>query len=212
MDSLVLELQRDALDRNIHITDLLRKALLVSRKLKIKDIEDWLSGELNGYNETIIPDYRQVSGELKVFNPFNGWNPVMLTDKEWQDLLCVRKLEISISQIENLVENSKGGSFLIKFPAEQAGLVMKLIGRQLEPALHASLHQLVLIIDSVKTKIMEFALDLESRGILGVGMTFSKQEQKLAESITYNTINIHSMENSQIQQANANSDQVTGLE
>ncbi len=212
MDSLVIELQRDALDRNIHITDLLRKALLVSRKLKIKDIEDWLSGELNGYNETIIPDYRQVSGELKVFNPFNGWNPVMLTDKEWQDLLCVRKLEISISQIENLVENSKGGSFLIKFPAEQAGLVMKLIGRQLEPALHASLHQLVLIIDSVKTKIMEFALDLESRGILGGGMTFSKQEQKLAESITYNTINIHSMENSQIQQANANSDQVTGLE
>lgn len=212
MDSLVLELQRDALDRNIHITDLLRKALLVSRKLKIKDIEDWLSGELNGYNETIIPNYRQVSGELKVFNPFNGWNPVMLTDKDWQDLLCVRKLEISISQIENLVENSKGGSFLIKFPAEQAGLVMKLIGRQLEPALHASLHQLVLIIDSVKTKIMEFALDLESRGILGEGMTFSKQEQQLAESITYNTINIHSMENSQIQQANANSDQVAGLE
>lgn len=212
MDSLVLELQRDALDRNIHITDLLRKALLVSRKLKIKDIEEWLSGELNGYNETIIPDYRQVSGELKLFNPFNGWNPVMLTDKEWQDLLCIRKLEISISQIENLVENSKGGSFLIKFPAEQAGLIMKLIGRQLEPALHASLHQLVLIIDSVKTKIMEFALDLESRGILGEGMTFSKQEQQLAESITYNTINIHSMENSQIQQANANSDQVTGLE
>ena len=212
MDSLVLELQRDALDRNIHITDLLRKALLVSRKLKIKDIEEWLSGELNGYGETIIPDYRQVSGELKVFNPFNGWNPVMLTDKEWQDLLCVRKLEISISQIENLVENSKGGSFLIKFPAEQAGLIMKLIGRQLEPALHASLHQLVLIIDSVKTKIMEFALDLESRGILGEGMTFSRQEQQLAESITYNTINIHSMENSQIQQANANSDQVTGLE
>lgn len=212
MSSLVLELQRDALDRNIHITDLLRKALLVSRKLKIKDIEEWLGGELNGYDQTIIPDYRQVSGELKVFNPFNGWNPVMLPDKKWQDLLCLRKLEISISQIENLVENSKGGIFLIKFSADQAGVVMELIGRQLEPALHASLHQLVLIIDSVKTKIMEFALDLESRGILGEGMTFSKQEQKLAESITYNTINIHSMENSQIQQANANSDQVSKLE
>lgn len=212
MSSLVLELQRDALDRNIHITDLLRKALLVSRKLKIKDIEEWLGGELNGYDQTIIPDYRQVSGELKVFNPFNGWNPVMLPDKKWQDLLCLRKLEISISQIENLVENSKSGIFLIKFSADQAGVVMELIGRQLEPALHASLHQLVLIIDSVKTKIMEFALDLESRGILGEGMTFSKQEQKLAESITYNTINIHSMENSQIQQANANSDQVSKLE
>ncbi|MNP87345.1 hypothetical protein D3C76_1881790 [compost metagenome] len=55
---------------------------------------------------------------------------------------------------------------------------------------------------------MEFALDLESRGILGENMTFSKQEQQLAETITYNTINIHSMENSQIQQANAESDQI----
>ncbi|MFP6784751.1 hypothetical protein C1X72_25735 [Pseudomonas sp. FW306-2-2C-D06B] len=212
MDSLVLELQRDALDRNIHITDLLRKALLVSRKLKIKDLEEWLNGELNGYDSSLVPDYRQVSGELKVFNPYNGWNPVMLTDKQWQDLLCTRKLEISISQIENLVENSKGGAFLIKFPAEQAKIIMELIGRELEPALHASLHQLVLIIDSVKTKIMEFALDLESRGILGENMTFSKQEQQLAETITYNTINIHSMENSQIQQANAESDQIAKLD
>ncbi|MEE4223050.1 hypothetical protein V2I93_18185 [Pseudomonas viridiflava] len=212
MDSLVLELQRDALDRTIHITDLLRKALLVSRKLKIKDLEDWLNGELNGYDNTQIPDYRTVSGELKVFNPYNGWNPVMLNDKEWQDLLCTRKLEISISQIENLVQSSKGGTFLIKFPAEQAKIIMDLISREFEPALHASLHQLVLIIDSVKTKILDFALDLESRGILGEGMTFSKQEQKLAETITHNTINIHSMENSQIQQASADSDQIKKLE
>ena len=89
---------------------------------------------------------------------------------------------------------------------------MKLIGHQLEPALHVSLHQLVRIIDSVKTKVMEFALDLESRKVLGEGMTFSKQDQQLAETITYNTINIQRMENSQIQQANAESDQLTRLE
>lgn len=207
MDSLVLELQRDALDRNIHITDLLRKALLVSKKLKIKDIEEWLDGELNGYEGIPTPDYRQVRGELKVLNPYNGWNPVMLSDDEWQDLLCLRNLDISISQIENLLENSEGGSFLMKYPAEPAGVIMKLIGQQLEPALHISLHQLVLIIDSIKTKIMEFALDLESRGILGEGMTFSKREQQLAESITYNTINIQRMDNSQIQQATADSKQ-----
>ena len=84
---------------------------------------------------------------------------------------------------------------------------MKMIGHQMEPALHASLHQLVRIIDSVKTKVMEFALDLESRGILGEGMTFTKDEQQLAQSITYNTINIERMESSQIQQANTDSEQ-----
>lgn len=211
MDSLVLELQRDAVDRNIHITDLLRKALLVSRKLKIRDIEEWINDELNGYDGDLIPDYRQVGGELKVFNPYNGWNPVMLSG-QWHDVFCFRNMNISISQIENLLESSEGGSFLMKFPPEAAGVIMKLIGHQLEPALHVSLHQLVRIIDSVKTKVMEFALDLESRGVLGEGMTFSKQDQQLAETITYNTINIQRMENSQIQQANAESDQLTRLE
>jgi hypothetical protein len=48
---------------------------------------------------------------------------------------------------------------------------------------------------------------LESRGVLGEGMTFTKDEQQLAQSITYNTINIERMENSQIQQANTDSEQ-----
>jgi hypothetical protein len=207
MDSLVLELQRDALEKNIHITDLLRKALLVSRKLKIKDIEEWLNNELNGYSDGSIPDYRLVRGELKVFNPYAGWNPVFLSDQEWQDLLCLRHVNLSVSQIENLIANSEGGHFLIKYPGNAADTIMKMIGHQMEPALHASLHQLVRIIDSVKTKVMEFALDLESRGVLGEGMTFTKDEQQLAQSITYNTINIERMENSQIQQANTDSEQ-----
>lgn len=111
MDSLVLELQRDALDRTIHITDLLRKALLVSRKLKIKDLEEWLNGELNGYDNTLIPDYRNVSGELKVFNPYNGWNPVMLNDKEWQDLLCTRKLKFPSVRSKTLFSLVKAEHF-----------------------------------------------------------------------------------------------------
>lgn len=202
MDSLVIELQKDAINPSIKTNDLLRKALLVSRKLKIKDIEEWLDSELNGYHGDLIPDYRKVRGELKVFNPYNGWNPVVLNDEEWQDLLCVRHVNLSVSQIENLIRESKDGYFLIKYPATAADVVMKMVGQQMEPALHASLHQLVRMVDTIKTKVMEFALDLEERGIMGEGMTFSREDQQAAQTITYNTINIHRMENSQIQQAN----------
>ena len=38
MNSLVLELQRDALHKNVKVSDLLRKALVVAKKLEIKNV------------------------------------------------------------------------------------------------------------------------------------------------------------------------------
>lgn len=207
MDSLVLELQRDALDRSIHITDLLRKALLVSKKLKIKDIEEWINDELNGYKENSIPEYRIIHGQLKALNPYRGWVPVMV-NQEWEEMICQQRVFLSVSQIENLVAESEGGNFIYKFTADMAQALTELVGQNFEYALHVPIHHLVRILDTTKTKILEFALDLESKGILGEGMTFTKDEQQLAQSVTYNTINIERMENSQIQQAAEKSEQL----
>lgn len=199
MDSLVLELQRDALDRSIHITDLLRKALLVSRKLKIKDIEAWIYSELNGYKENLIPEYRIVYGELKAFNPYVGWIPVTV-DKQLDQMIRRQNVFLSVSQIESLADKSEGGNFVIKFQSTQANMIMRLMGEQFEPALYVPTHHLIRIIDTTKTKILEFALDLEEKGVLGNGIVFSKDDQIRAQTINYNTINIQHMENSQIQQ------------
>lgn len=208
MDSLVLELQRDVLDRTIHITDLLRKALLVSRKLKIRDIEEWLNDELNGYEGRPVPSYRIVTGELKGFNPYRGWVPIML-GAEFNEMICAQSVYDSASQIIDLVERTEVGSVTIKFPQELSMLIMRMIKRDIEPTLHVPVHQLVRILDVTKTKIMDFALDLEARGILGEGIRFSKAEEQLAQSITHNTINIQRMDNSQIQQSTNESGQST---
>ncbi|GKS03379.1 hypothetical protein PSTH1771_00205 [Pseudomonas syringae pv. theae] len=199
MDSLVLGLQKDVLDRSIHITDLLRKALLVSRKLKIKDIESWLNSELNGYTDKEIPDYRVAYGELKAFNPCRGWIPVQVGDG-WDKSILQQNIYLSVSQIENLADKSEGGTFVIKFPANQANIIMAVIGQRFEPALYVPVHQLIKIIDTTKTKILEFSLDLEEKDILGDGIVFSKDEQIKAQTVNYNTINIHTMKNSTIQQ------------
>ena len=72
MTSLVTELQREALDKSVPAGDLLRKALVVARKLKIEDIQPWLKSELNGYsNSEEGPKYRWVTGEIKAFNPLS---------------------------------------------------------------------------------------------------------------------------------------------
>ncbi|MGY2095709.1 AbiTii domain-containing protein [Pseudomonas simiae] len=205
MDSLVLELQRDVLDRTIHIPDLLRKALLVSRKLKIKDIEEWLNDELNGYEARSVPSYRIVTGELKAFNPYQGWIPVNMG--ELHESMCQHSTRDSVSQITDLVERAETGTVTVKFPAGLNAAFMKLTRTNFEPGLHVPVHKLVRILDVTKTKIMEFALDLESRGILGEGISFSKAEEQLAQSITHNTINIERMENSQLQQSSEGSGQ-----
>lgn len=205
MDSLVLELQRDVLDRSMHLTDLLRKALLVSRKLKIRDIEEWLNDELNGYETRSLPSYRIITGELKAFNPYRGWIPVDLG--ELHALMCEHPAHDSVSQILDLVERTENGMVLVKFNAGLKTAFRNLTRSDFEPALHVPVHKLVRILDVTKTKIMDFALDLEARGILGEGICFSKAEEQLAQSITYNTINIERMENSQLQQSTEKSGQ-----
>ncbi|KWV83483.1 MULTISPECIES: hypothetical protein [Pseudomonas] len=206
MDSLVLELQCDVLDRTIHIPDLLRKALLVSRKLKIKDIEEWLNDELNGYELRSVPSYRLISGELKAFNPYRGWIPVDMGG-ELHASMCETPARDSVSQIADLVERTETGTVVVKFPANLNTAFRNFMRTDYEPALHVPVHKLVRILDVTKTKIMDFALDLEARGILGEGIRFSKAEEQLAQSITYNTINIERMENSQLQQSTHESGQ-----
>ena len=53
MAKIVIELQHEALKSNFDIMNLLRKAYLVARKLKLQEFEDWINNELNGYNNIL---------------------------------------------------------------------------------------------------------------------------------------------------------------
>lgn len=74
MAKIVIELQHEALKSNFDIMNLLRKAYLVARKLKLQEFEDWINNELNGYKDLEkIPDYRLLRGEIKAWNPYRGY-------------------------------------------------------------------------------------------------------------------------------------------
>lgn len=51
MAKIVIELQHEALKSDFDIMNLLRKAYLVARKLKLQEFEDWVNNELNGYKD-----------------------------------------------------------------------------------------------------------------------------------------------------------------
>lgn len=76
----------------------------------------------------------------------------------------------------------------------------------LQPALVVSGAQIQGIIESVRNVVLDWSLRLEAQGILGEGMTFSKEEKAAAGNVTYQVQNlIHNMSHSQIQQDSSGS-------
>jgi len=107
MSSLVLELQRDALDASVPILALLRKSLVVAKKLNIQEFQHWVQNELNGYaNGSEIPKYRFVRGELKAFNPYQGWIPMVLP-LEVANIIENRPIPQPVSTVQSLANNAK---------------------------------------------------------------------------------------------------------
>ncbi|MEZ8775902.1 hypothetical protein AB4369_21170 [Vibrio sp. 10N.261.49.A5] len=210
MAGLVLELQRDALDKNINVSDLLRKALVVSKKLVIVEIETWIRNELYGYSydQEAIPAYRDIRGEVKVFNPYHGWQSLNVGSSEIEDVLSTRKIAQPVGELDSLANDHKGEFLQIPFDQSTKNELIRLMHVKLEPTLVVPQTEIVGVLEAIRTEVLNWALDLESREILGDGMSFSKEEKQTASQITYQvTNNIENMNNSQLQQDSAGASQ-----
>lgn len=202
MAGLVLELQHDALSKEVHVSDLLRKALVVSKKLGVTQIEEWLNKELNGYDlDDDIPPYREIRGEIKVYNPYHGWQPLNFGDPKMAEALSKKQIMQSVGALDSLVGGKSNGVLQVPFPQKTINALMKSMQIPLQPTLHVDPTEVIGILESVRNNVLDWALELEQKGILGEGMSFSKQEKQTAGQITYQiTTNIGSMQNSQLQQ------------
>ena len=83
MSSLVQQLQQDALDQNVPVADLLRKAKFVATKLAVEEEIEWIESELNGYsNQDETPPYRRMMGVPKALNTTQGCLPIYFTNND----------------------------------------------------------------------------------------------------------------------------------
>lgn len=192
MNSIVLELQKDAMDPNIEISDLLRKAYIVAKKLKIKELENWIKLELNGYNseEVTIPKYRKVHGSLKYFNPFYGYSDFVIEDSKLQETASTRYLNSPLAEIEDLYKKSKN-IVVINIESDAMAIFRKYFNSNVVPEkIHVSVSQLKSILDSVRNIILEWSLKLEEDGILGEDLEFTSTEKEIAvdKRTNYSTI------------------------
>lgn len=209
MKSLVLELQQESYDSNVSISNLLRKALIVAKKLKIKDFENWINSELNGYKkDEIIPDYRSISGSPKTYNPYNGWIPLIMEDKKAAFAISNRSVKESITHLEDLIKDSKK-QIIMQYPHEIELSIINSLEYKSQVGLFIDRPQMCAVIEVVRNTVLKWSLELEENGIMGEGMSFSDEEKKTAADKNYNINNFFgNVKNSQIQQDTNNSVQL----
>lgn len=208
MTGLVLELQADCLNSNVKVSNLLRKALVISKKLGVTEIECWINKELDGYLSTDdIPKYRTVFGEVKVWNPYRGWQPLNFKNIEMAEQLSQREISQQVGELDSLSESDEHKLY-VPFPQHTVNYLMKSISVPLQPSLMVDKTEIIGILETVRNNVLNWSLELEQKGILGEGMSFSSEEKKIAHQTSYQiTNNIGHMHNSQLQQDSAGSTQ-----
>ena len=195
MSSLVLDLQKELMDKDCDILQALRHAHVIAFKLGLDEFDKWIQYELNGYpkNDDVIPKYRFVTGTLKAKNPRLGWIPTVIMDKAKNHPFNTMPMYESLASLIEIKQQATSGVFHYEFPP---ALTMELLKYTHSPiymdvALFVSVHHISEAIEQVKNNLLEWTLDLEKKGILGENMTFNKEETLSAKNITSPIINVY---------------------
>jgi AbiTii len=181
MPALVPELVNMASDPAVSTGDLLRRALVAARRLDAPELVDWIDAELNGYKGREIPDYRIIRGQIMVMNPVRGLIPFRVRNAEAFELLSRHPEMQSIPELEELGRSD--GELGRYFPPAVEQRIMQGMQLPMRPRLCFSTVQVKGIVEKVRNRILEWALDLEGRGVLGEGMTFTQQEKQTVQEI-----------------------------
>lgn len=201
MSGLILEIQNGALDKDVAVSDLLRKALAASKKLDIDEMVAWIENELNGYRSASdLPEYRKLRGRLRVWNPYRGYQPLNMS-KEMADVAERLWLYDSAAALETAIARNDDG-VVFSLDASKKNALMNGMEIPLEPSMYVPAGSLVGILNSVRNYILNWALELEKKGIKGDGLSFSAKEVHAAAQVSYVT-NIGTMNNSQLQQSSS---------
>jgi len=202
MSSLVQEIQHDALDPKIGVSDLLRKALVISTKLKISEDTAWIKAELSGYaGDAELPDYRDLRGLPQVHNPYHGYLPFNMP-AEMEKEFCKLPMGFSVAEVEALLRGAEN-ELRFSFPPRVTAYFLKHMEVQMQPSLFISKSVFHGVLDTVRNRVLQWALNLESAGVVGDGLSFSPTEVSAAKHVTNITNNIGAMHNSQLQQLSA---------
>jgi hypothetical protein len=211
MQPLVLQLEAECLDSQISILEVLRKAMVVARKLSLVDAQAWIGRELNGYKSgDAAPPHRLLVGQIRAWNPYHGWIPIMFQDSSDAKLLSKCFVGQPVGELDDLVKHGEG---FLQFPfdSETERHLMKGLDLPFQPTRHLSRAAVSGIIEAVRNLVLDWCLQLERDGIVGEGLVFSAQEKEASARSSYNINYNAPVAHSQIQQGSPSATQTMSV-
>lgn len=187
MNSLILELQKSAIDETVPASTLLRKAFVVATKLGQDEFRKWIETELDGYTDEFtddLPIYRQASGQIMASNMFGGWLPVEFEDDKLDQLTSKKGIVQSVLEIEHLeTQSNKQGKLVIPLPSSLQKTLRVGLGYEAQFTFVLSKASINAILGGIRTIILRWSLELESAGVRGEDMSFTEAESEASGSV-----------------------------
>lgn len=192
-NSIVYQLQSEAVDDSSSVIGLLMKAKLVASKLGLEDITGIITLELNGYpSRGSIPDYRKLHCLPEAFNPYRReWIPIdfgNIPENIMKEFTTVYMTE-SISNLEKHAFSSN--RLELKMPNQLKEILFLGAGpdERYPIAWRFNSHSLNAILTNVRHQVLNWSLELERQGIIGEGINFSLAEKEAANMVFNNNFN-----------------------
>lgn len=170
--SLLREIQNDAVNSNVNVSDLLRKCKILAYRLGNEDFKNWVDFELNGYGSTdSLPNYRTVYVGSKGYFVGSFGRSLSNADipthglPDWLQESCSKAdFNNPIATLESYTFNYKNGqltqswspAILAKFGSNMYSDLNCIQAWKVIPVA-----SVIGIIDTVKTKILNFVLEIE---------------------------------------------------
>lgn len=170
--SLLREIQKDAVNSNVSVSDLLRKCKILAYRLGNEEFKSWVEFELNGYeSDDLVPEYRVlyvgskgnfVGSFGKSFN--NADIPTHGLPEKLQKICTKASFTNPIAALESYAVNDKNGqltqswnlAILAKYGSNMYSDLNCIQAWKVIP-----IAAVIGIIDTVKTKILNFVLEIE---------------------------------------------------
>lgn len=169
--SLLREIQDAATGEDISLAVVLRRCLVLAARLDHEPLKEWAKQELNGYEKPdSLPEYRRFATQARgtFVGPFGASRtnqpiPPLCIDPQHHKVLFDIEMQEGVASIESLVKDGEG-QLSAPWPSDAVAYYQDKI---LETMSLVSAHKLVSrsalvgILDTIRSRLLEFALDIE---------------------------------------------------
>jgi hypothetical protein len=169
--SLLHDMQAAAINPETSVTDLLRMCMILASRLENKELLKWVNQELNGYEPlTDLPSYRIVKcGSFGNFaNGHAVWSNLQISafgvPNDFHSYIDTMYFRQGLEALTYMVEHAKKDSIKFAWDKEVAFVVGKCNypnWQCLDAYRLVSVGVIAAIIDTIKTRILDFVLEIE---------------------------------------------------